>query len=203
MRNPSVGPTCGTSRDRHRARRRCRTRRRSTSWKRNVPGELRDADREQRRADHRLEHLGDASGRRPAPARRCRARRPACSIGVKNGRPCVWSQCRWVSRQAAAERAVVRLGGAEVAQPGAEVEHDRLLTGDVDARRTTCCRRTAVMSSPWHGVEPRTPWNVTCIARVIPRWRHTHRPCRAPAGKRRVRDVCRSDRPTCWLRLRP
>jgi len=47
----------------------------------------------------------------------------------KNGMPCVWSQCRWLSRERAAER-LAAYSASVLLQSGARIQHDRRrLTG--------------------------------------------------------------------------
>ena len=83
------------------------------------------------------------SDRRPAPARTRRARCRSCCSGPKNGRPCTWSQCRWLTQARAAERLVTGARQPEVAQAGAEVEQQRVLAGRVDRH----ARRVAAVAS--------------------------------------------------------
>ena len=81
--------------------------------------------------------------------------RRRAQAGVKNGRPCTWSQCRWVTQQG--PRSGRRWEGlAEEAQAGAEVEDDRVVARrlDADARGVAAVAPFVVAE---HGVDPRTP----------------------------------------------
>ncbi len=81
-------------------------------------------------------------------------RRRRCRTAAKNGSPWVWSQCRWPSSSAPAERRAPEQR-AETAQPGAGVEHERRrLAVAWRARRTTCCRRSARSRARGRGRPP-------------------------------------------------
>ena len=124
-----------------------------------VARQLVEPHREVRRADELVERLVERAVllRRPVDVEPGAGPR----TGTKNGRPWTWSQWRWVTR--AVPRKVPSWGWVwpEEAQAGAEVEDDRLLAGGLQRRRTRCCRRSGWFASHAHGVDPRTPQNVT------------------------------------------
>ena len=98
-----------------------------------------------------------ATGSRPGRAEQVARRRVGWSPARKNGRPWVWSQCRWPSR-IAPRNGARRAPGHDARSP---VPASRTSVGALtvvrERARTTCCRRTRANSGPVAGVEPRTP----------------------------------------------
>ena len=101
-------------------------------------------------------------------------RAPSRSPRRKKGRPCTWSQCRWVSRTVPLKGTVAEQL-LESAQAGARVEEQRRRRARrrrESGRRTTCFRRKRTKSGPGAGVDPRVPQKVTrtgSVSRARPR----------------------------------
>ena len=100
---------------------------------------------------------------RPAPVGTACTRASSRSAGGKNGRPCTWSQCRWVSRIVPTNgcwpRRTTRVSASSPVPASSSSVGDAV--AGARSRRDDVCPPTRSYSGPDTGVDPRTPWNVT------------------------------------------
>ena len=154
-----VVPTCGIRRDMTSTSSPIRNESSATPRKSTVPGKRR-ADRERRRAQTDAEHIAERAPVglrrrvdvevRPVAQERREEREALNVVPVQMG------------QQARAVKRLIRLGtSCRSSEARPEVEQQRVMTGDRRPNTRRIAPVARATSSPSHGVEPRTPWNVT------------------------------------------